>query len=975
MKGFLYGQTGYNLLENSIKLDEYIKMAKENHFDFLSLTDKNLSISFRFYNECKKNNIKPIIGLEYTFINDDYKESKVLLYAKNKNGLKKLFKISSDVSINLINDISNILGLKDILYVYIFEDSYIYRLYQNSDFYVLLDYLNKIDNESTYFAYSYTNDSSKIQITGSYLEYLNNYGFKTIEVHNTKYLLKEDAIVYKSLLNTTGKDYKIDNQKDYSFLINPTPSKEIDDFISLIDDELFEHVKKTIPKFVNKKGMESTEYLKNLCYKGLMKRNRFDEIHKKRLDYELDIIIKMGYQDYFLIVWDFIRYSKTNDILVGPGRGSGASSLAAYTLGITEIDPLDYNLLFERFLNPERVSMPDIDTDFPDDKRDLVIDYVKNLYGEDHVCNITAFGTWQLKSSVRELSKCFNIELSRAEAIVDMVRQKGYDTLLQEYKDTNLYNFLYVAKRIEDLPKHITTHAAGIIISDDSLYDIIPLQNGINGLKQSQFEFVDLEALGLLKMDFLGIRNLTFLKEMMDMTPGFDMKALRNINLNDKNIFSIFQRGDTLGIFQFESLGIRRVLRDIKPDCFTDLVAINALYRPGPMESIPEYSARKKGKKYTYLHKDLEPILAQTYGIIVYQEQVMQIAQKFAGFTLGEADILRKAISKKNADVLAKVENEFIEKSVLMGHDRALAIQIYDLIYKFANYGFNKAHAVVYSYLAYQMAYFKVYHFDAFVACILNNTLGNAKSQIDYMNYAKTRNIRFMKPNINISTDKYILKDGIIYMPFLAINTIGIMQTKQILEERNKNGIFTSYENFKKRLDLSSSAMEALIFGGAFDVFNKSKKNLMNSLTKKDDIFFKHMENVKEDNSEFDFPYLAQMELKYLNYNFEYSIYKNINLICQKEHALRINNLRIGNPSSIIASLNNIKKIRTKNSEDMAILDLSDGDNILRGVIFPKVYVKFYNILTQNKLYKVFGRLNNDNEGMSFIILSISEIN
>ncbi len=850
MKGFLYGQSGFNLLENSIKIDEYVKLAKESGFDFLSITDKNMYASYKFYNLCKDNNIKPVIGYEYEYIETDGIKSTILLYAKNKKGLKDIFDISSKKNLNEDINLNDILNDDDIICIFSFDNSYLYRLFKKGLYQNLSEYLNNIKNDNTFIGYSLTNNLRNIQITNDFMDYIFDSGIKLIPLHNTKYLLKDDLIVYKALCDMNQHKFNVSDEEDYSFLENPSDDPYLDELIDNIDDELFTHVEKTIPKYPNTKGYDSAIFLKNLAHKGLEKRKRYDKKHVERLNYELGIISKMGYDDYFLIVWDFIKYAKKSDILVGPGRGSAAGSLCAYSLGITEIDPLDYDLLFERFLNPERVSMPDIDTDFPDDKRDQVIDYVKNFYGKNHVCNITAFGTFQIKSSMRELSKCFNIELSRAEALISMVEKRGYDDLIKEYEDTELKDFLFIAKRLENLPKHISTHAAGIIISNDDLFETIPLQEGINGLYQSQFEYADLESLGLLKMDFLGIKNLSMLKAMMDMVVGFDQDKLRHIPLDDYNVYKLFQNADTLGIFQFESPGIKRVLRDIKPTKFEDLVAINALYRPGPMENIGEFSLRKKGARFEYLHPDLKPILEETYGIIVYQEQVMRIAQKFAGFSLGESDILRKAISKKNAQVLDKLKNKFIEGSIKLGYDEKLAIEIYNLIYKFANYGFNKSHSVVYALLAYQMAYFKVNYFISFISNVLNNTIGNHKEMEEYIKYAKLHNVKILAPDINKSYHIFTYQDGVIYMPFTAIKSIGIALSNEILRNRGEKGPFKSYEDFKNRCSIPSSSLEALIFAGAFSSFGKTKKSLVKSMTAKEDIFFKHMDNVIIDDEE-----------------------------------------------------------------------------------------------------------------------------
>ncbi|MDE6655363.1 MAG: DNA polymerase III subunit alpha, partial [Anaeroplasmataceae bacterium] len=416
--------------------------------------------------------------------------------------------------------------------------------------------------------------------------------------------------MYEALTQIAGEPVKVKEYEDYSFDRDPLLTEEIEDFVNQIHLELYPK-KFYLPAYPNTKGASAIEYLKSLCSKGLYRRlkGRVLPNYQERLNYELSIIDKMGYSDYFLIVWDFILYAKKKGILVGPGRGSGAGSLVAYCLGITEIDPLEYDLLFERFLNPERISMPDIDTDFPDTSRDDVIKYVNELYGDKHVCNISAFNTFQIKSSIRDLGRIRKIDSSRLNEIIRLVEANpNYDSLLQQFINRpDIYEFLYIIRGLDGLPRHISTHAAGVIISSQSLDDIIPLQEGINGLYQSQLEATDLEKIGLLKMDFLGIRNLTIIDEVMNNIPNFSMEKLRDIPLDDKKTYQLLQRADTLGVFQLESEGIRRVLYKLKPERFEDLVAVLALYRPGPMENIDEFIARRHGKKFNYEHPVLEP--------------------------------------------------------------------------------------------------------------------------------------------------------------------------------------------------------------------------------------------------------------------------------------------------------------------------------------------------------------------------------
>ena len=961
MKGFLYGQTEYNLSNNTIHVDDLFSYAMEYKHEFVSLTDPNLYYSYKFYNRALQLGIKPIIGFEYEYISLNQKYSKLLIYAKNKDGFKNLLKIASRKSMEKIEGLDDVLGYDNLAFIFVYNNSYLETLLSSNDNQLLEEFLNKIKSANAYIGYSFTNEINKLAGNERIKELATSMGIKLIPIHQSKYLKPDDKIIYKYLIKMSDKKDDLDEFSDYSFLTNPEDNKELDEFINEIDTKGYFLNEVKLPHFKNNKGVSSKEYLGALCYKGLERRGLKGSIYYKRLDYELGVINKMGYDDYFLIVWDFIRYSKQHNILVGPGRGSGAGSLVAYCLGITEINPLKYDLLFERFLNPERISMPDIDTDFPDDKRDMVIEYVKNVYGEDHVCSITTFGTYQVKSSIRELSKAFGIQQSRGSSIIELIEKHGYEELLNEYKGSELYEFLYVAKGIENLPKHIGTHAAGIIISADKLDNIIPIQPGINNLVQAQYESVDLEKIGLLKMDFLGIRNLTMLKSMMD-EAKYDLDKLRHIPLNDPKVYKLFQESDTLGIFQFESTGIRKFLREIKPTEFDDLVAVIALYRPGPMEFIPEYVRRKHGGKFEFLHPDLIPILKSTYGIIVYQEQIMLIAQKFAGFSLAEADNLRRAISKKKVEILDSEKNKFISGAVKKGYNEKLATEIYELIYKFANYGFNKSHSVVYALLAYQMAYFKANHFEIFMSNILNNVIGNTTSTYEYIKYCKAHNLVVYKPNVNVSTNKYVFTNNMLFMPLNSIYSIGSSQTKTIIEERNKHGLYTNYNNFKERTNLSSSTLEALIFSGALDLFGESKKSMMNNSTVADDIFYKIVGGNSTLSTEFDFDYLKEMEFKYLNMNLEYNIYNDIDRYISIYKSTPISKLEYNRLCRIIGSIKEYNIIKTKNGEDMLIGQLEDNLNVIKMIMFPKAYNALEDKnFKKNVLYVAFGKLNKDN--------------
>ncbi len=954
MKGFLYGQTEYNLLNNTIHLEDYIQKAKENSFTFLSITDKNLYGVYKFYKACKKHQITPVVGIEITYVDIDQYPSRMLAYCLNDIGYKNLIKLTTYLNTNPIPTSFGFLReyTEGLAFILVYEESIIKRLYTSNPNSNLVEQLKAYsDLKEFYVGYSKTNYLSVEDSIDEALQFLHLHQIKTLPLHNCRYLNPQDKIIYEALTKIGGSEIKVKNTEDFSFPTTPVLNSEVEQFIQKIHLNLFA-TKANLPKFPNTKGLTAEAFLKNLCGKGLYRRlkGKIPPIYQNRLLYELEVIHKMGYEDYFLIVWDFILYAKKNEILVGPGRGSAAGSLVAYCLGITEIDPLKYNLLFERFLNPERISMPDIDTDFPDIFRDQIISYVHQLYGHNHVCYISAFSTFLIRSAIRDLGRIQKIEGERLDEIIRLTEEASdFNALLRQFENREeIYNLLYIVKGLENLPRHITTHAAGIIISSDPLTDIVPLQEGINGVYQSQLEAHDLEEIGLLKMDFLGIRNLTILSDVIHQIPNFTMDTLRSIPLDDKKTYSLLASADTLGIFQLESTGIKRVLFHLKPTCFDDLVAVLALYRPGPMENIDEFIARRHGKKYSYLHSILEPILKSTYGIIVYQEQIMQIAERFAGFSLGQADLLRRAISKKQEDALKLMKRDFLIGAQRQGYSSTLANEIYDYILKFANYGFNKSHSVAYGLLVYQMAYLKANYFHIFISKILNNVIGSASTLFSYITYAKEHHVIVYKPNVNISTNIFEVRSVGIFMPLQAIKGIGEAITNTIVDERGTNGLFKDYRDFKSRTTLNSTILEALIFAGAFDCFGITKKQMMDEKEVYSDIFAKHLIDRIEDHTEYSFQELQRKEYEYLGFNLEYDVF---NTIEEKHKSTKTTYIK-QNIGKAVISFQHQHEIKTKKEEHMLVGELSDGKTTFDFVIFPSDYKKIKSI-ENNKLYLI----------------------
>ena len=551
----------------------------------------------------------------------------------------------------------------------------------------------------------------------------------------------------------------------------------------------------------------------------------------------------MGFSDYFLIVWDFIKYAKMNQIFVGPGRGSAAGSIVSYVLGITNVDPIKYQLLFERFLNPERITMPDIDIDFQDNRRDEVIQYVQNKYGIRCVVQIATFGTFQSRSAWRDLARIHDVETQLINKVATYIYsgmtlkeiyEKNHE--LREFFSSypKLENIYQEAMKIEGLPRHTSIHAAGVIISDHDLTDYTAIMEGPTGIYVSQYEAEDLESIGLLKMDFLGLKNLSMLQQIITLiqTKSDPTFNLGRIDFNDDLTYQMITNGQTTGIFQLESEGMRQVLKKVRPSNLEDIIACNALFRPGPMESIPLFAARKHQEQpIDCYHPSLENILQNTYGIIVYQEQIMQIASVVSGYTLGEADVLRRAVSKKKKDVLEEEEVKFVSKAIERGYTPEIANQLYALILKFANYGFNRSHAVAYSMIAYQMAYLKAHYPAYFMSVALSNVIGSERHTADYIKEAKQLGLTILPPSVNKSGLTYQIEEQSIRFSLLSIKHIGLNLARQLIEER-QNERFKSVYDFVIRTKrfMNQRAYEGLIDVGALDEFGYNRATLHHNL-------------------------------------------------------------------------------------------------------------------------------------------------
>ena len=725
-----------------------------------------------------------------------------------------------------------------------------------------------------------------------------------------------------------------------------------------------------LPKYSDE--IDADKYLYELSILGLKKRlkqlpNVNTNIYIERLKKEYETIVKMGFADYFLIVWDYVKYAKKNNIYVGPGRGSAGASLIAYCLGITDVDPIKYNLLFERFLNEERVTMPDIDIDFPDDERDKVIQYVGKRYGASRVAHIGTFGTFQVKLAIndtarvyktkdthlKQILKILNAELENYKihqpSLYDIIEKSDQlKQLMDEYEEIN--KVLNVACKLQGLPRNVSTHAAGIIITKYPLVNYTALDNGLEGIYQTQFEASDLESLGLLKMDFLGLKNLTNISKTIELikldNPEFSLPK----DENDQEVFKMLASGDVVGVFQLESAGMSKVIKELNTSSLDDIISALALYRPGPMDIIPTFIKSKFGKEsVTYPHEDLHLILKDTYGTIVYQEQIMQIAVKFAGYSLGRADILRRAVSKKKKEVLEQERISFVNSSINKGYDRSVAEEIYDYIVKFADYGFNKAHSVAYAKLSYQTAYLKCHYTTYYMSTLMSTFIGSNNDIVSYYKEALRKNIGVMGPNINESLNYFASVDNKILFPLTIIKGLGEVKAKEIMEERLK-GKFESFKDFLIRTKdiIPFSLINNIIYSGALDSFKLTKKAMIESAKLHIDLVdyedIPGMKGVTYTDEEYPYGILLEKEKEVLVLNIKYNFFKQYAHIYQTKHLAYIKDAKENMQIRTLGILSKIREIKTKKDELMAFALIEDNMNEIELTIFPRVYNRYPNL-------------------------------
>ncbi len=1037
----LHLHTQYSLLDGACRFGQLFDAAKQNGQTAVAITDHgNMFGAIEFYKEAKKHGIKPIIGCEvYVAVRSrfdkvhsvDSERHHLVLLCKNETGYKNLIKMVSEswtsgfyvkprVDKELLEKYhEGIIALSGCLAGEI-PRKLAARDYEGAKQTAL--WYNSVFGQGNYYLEMQNHGiKEQLEIIPMLARLSEETGIPLVATNDVHYVKKEDAKTQKVLIciqtnhtidEETGlefgtDDFYLKNEAEMQSLFPDYPQATAN--TQLIADKCnieFEFHKTKLPHFDVPDGRDHFEYFKEKCYDGLY-RNYGSNPEKKyteRLDYELSVIKNMGYVDYFLIVADFINYAKQNDIPVGPGRGSGAGSIAAYCMGITGIDPMKYNLIFERFLNPERVSMPDIDVDFCYVRREEVIDYVIRKYGADHVAQIVTFGTMAARAAIRDVGRVLGLPYNTVDAVskqiprelditIDKALRKNAELRKMYESDPKIKELVDLAKAVEGMPRHASKHAAGVVITDKPVSEYVPLAKNDDSVV-TQYTMTTIEELGLLKMDFLGLRTLTVIddcaKAVREREPSF---SIENIPLDDEKTYDLFRSGETYGVFQCESAGLRRVLARLKPNNLEDIIAVISLYRPGPMDSIDTYiKNRHNPENVKYKTEMLRPILEVTNGCMVYQEQVMEIFRSLAGYSLGRADIVRRAMSKKKHDVMEKERTTFVEGCGKNGISKETANSIFDDMTSFASYAFNKSHSAAYALVAYQTAYLKCHYPAEFMAALMTSVIDWTDKVTMYISECNRMGIEVLRPDVNFSRAQFTTDFGKIRFGLLAVKNLGRNFIDAIYKERCLNGKYTSFYDFVKRVyskDFNKRAVESLIKCGALDSFSLNRREMMLNLnsvvasvemTKRRNIDGQiglfDLGNI-EDSSE---PELDRAEefgrLEMLNYEKEttglyisgHPMAEYVGLSKQIKAAPvsdlleaagdEVSPYKDGAVVKVFGIISSVKKKITKNDSTMAFVTVEDITSSIEVIVFPKVYERYANMLSVGSVTVIKGRLS-----------------
>lgn len=1037
----LHLHTQYSLLDGACRFGQLFDAVKKNGQTAVAITDHgNMFGVIDFYKEAKKNGIKPIIGCEvYVAVRSrldkvhavDNERHHLILLCKNETGYKNLIKMVSESWVSGFYSKPRV--DKELLEKYheglialsaCLAGEIPRKLLQN-------DYegakqtalwYNSVFGQGNYYIEMQNHHiKEQLEILPKFARLSRETGIPLVATNDVHYVNKEDAKTQKVLVciqtnhtidEETGMEFGTDdfylkNEREMLELFADYP-EAVENTAKIADmcNLEFEFHKTKLPHFEVPNGQDHFEYFKEKCFEGLYRNygNDCNQEYKDRLNYELSVIKNMGYVDYFLIVADFINYAKSNGIPVGPGRGSGAGSIAAYCMGITGIDPMKYNLLFERFLNPERVSMPDIDVDFCYVRREEVIDYVIKKYGADHVAQIVTFGTMAARAAIRDVGRVLGLPYNTVDAVskqiprelditIDKALKKNADLKQLYDNDEKIKELIDLAKAVEGMPRHASKHAAGVVITDKPVYEYVPLARNDESVV-TQYTMTTIEELGLLKMDFLGLRTLTVIddcvKAVKEKNPSFD---INKVPLDDEKTYELFKNGQTYGVFQCESAGIRRVLIRLKPESLEDIIAVISLYRPGPMDSIDTYIANRHNPDFVkYKTEKLKPILDVTNGCMVYQEQVMEIFRSLAGYSFGRADIVRRAMSKKKHDVMEQERTTFIQGCKQNNIDESTANSIFDDMTSFASYAFNKSHSAAYAVVAYQTAYLKCHYPAEFMAALLTSVIDDTNKVSLYISECNSMGIEVLKPDINHSKAMFTTDCGKIRFGLLAVKNLGNSFIETIYKERCLNGKYTSFYDFCKRVyskDFNKRAVESLIKCGALDSFELNRREMLINLNSvAASLEMNKRRNIDGQIGLFDLGGIVDTTEPEIQHVDEFPVSELLNLekettglyisghpmaqyadISNRIKATRIIDLleaendessvyKDSTAVKILGIITSVKRKITKNDTTMAFLNIEDVTGGMEVIVFPKNYENSKMLLEAGNVVLLSGRLS-----------------
>jgi DNA polymerase-3 subunit alpha len=989
-------------LQSGITEENYLKALKKRGFKGSGITDFNsLSGVPHFYKALKQEKLNLLAGVD--FLIDD---NLLSFFALNEVGYRNLLKIlfikrTGNLTYEEVRRHKE--GLAVVLAI---AHSKLHSLFA-AERDQIPHFLLPVSNLGEHFYLGIEFGVEEDELFVAYMrDFARTHGYQTIAFPFIRYIEKKDAIVLEiakairddselAIQELEGSEYLLTKEEIARFFT----VQEIENTNRLLklSSFRFEEKRGHLLRYQKSDDITSDAYLKNKALEGL--RNKIPVIGEEylsRLNYELDVIAKMGYSDYFLIVSDYVAFAREHGISVGPGRGSAAGSLVSYALGIVSCDPIKHNLLFERFLNPERQSMPDIDIDFSDVRRSEVIDYLRSKYGRDKVANIMTIQTIGAKQALRDIGRVYKIETREIDMISKLIIDAN-SSLRENYRknpafkklvDSDKYylNIVSLAALIEGLPRQSGLHAAGIILNDSPLEEVLPVNVDFNGDYIAEYEMNYLEEQGFLKMDILGLRNLSIIDECLSL-----IRQNRGISLNyqeipfeDKKAIRIIKEGRTMGLFQLESAGMKKAISTLEPEGFEDIVALLALFRPGPMDNIPSYARRKKKKEpIVYPSKALEEILASTYGIIVYQEQITQIVRKMADFSYGQADVFRRAISKKDSAQLSSLEQNFVAGAIKNNYSHSEAKSVFDLIYKFADYGFNRSHSLCYAVLACQMAYLKTYYTPEFYAAILGSSSGSNDTKFnETLNEVRKMGIKILNPDINRSGQTFIVKDGALIFPLFAVKGVLGALVDAIIKERNNGGPFTDFFDFVARMiayKINQNQIGKLIDAGAFDNFAISRSSLRATINSA--LRYGSMLYSKDGQMIIDLPFSSKPRyteafddpLDNLDREYEaLGLMISGSPLTYKQDAIKkypviaISDARESQSPTmqIVGVIRTVKVINTRSGTPMAFLNIYDDSGDIDITIFAKTYALSYEFLQKKKIVRVIGYMDRKRENV-----------